>query len=167
MTTSPPPSSRPQRLHRSQRRKRTSPYLSSSSQAVSGSSASRPKVPESVTAQISSAVTARGGRGAVDVGSLGRMILASEEAASEAPKGRRQKKFEYLPHTADIQLHSWGESLEEALENAVVCMFGYMTDLNTVRSERGGEGEREDAPGRGDTDKPEYGGREQKITCSR
>lgn len=43
-------------------------------------------------------------------------------------------KYEYLDHTADIQIHSWGETLEEAFEQAVVAMFGYQTDLECVES---------------------------------
>ncbi|CAG9464812.1 unnamed protein product [Pedinophyceae sp. YPF-701] len=37
--------------------------------------------------------------------------------------------FEYLDHTADIQVHSWGKRLEEALEGAALGMFNYMSDL--------------------------------------
>jgi SHS2 domain-containing protein len=39
-------------------------------------------------------------------------------------------------HTADVQLHAWGPSLEKALESVASCMFNYMTDLTTVEVRR-------------------------------
>ncbi|EGD80736.1 archease [Salpingoeca rosetta] len=59
-------------------------------------------------------------------------------AAAEEPKAEQDasapssKKYEYLDHTADIQVHAWGDSLKESFEQCVVAMFGYMTELDKV-----------------------------------
>eukprot|EP00887_Chlorella_sp_A99_P007899 scaffold20.g7899.t1 len=46
-------------------------------------------------------------------------------------------KFEYLDHTADVQLHSWGNTLEEAFEQAALAMFNYMTPLSGIAVDEG------------------------------
>ena len=42
-------------------------------------------------------------------------------------------KHEYLDHTADVQIHSWGATLEEAFEQQVVGVMGLITELATVQ----------------------------------
>lgn len=46
--------------------------------------------------------------------------------------GLCNNKYEYLDHTADVQLHSWGDTLEESFENLALCMFNYMTPLKGI-----------------------------------
>ena len=41
-------------------------------------------------------------------------------------------KFEYLDHTADIQIHSWGDGLAEAFEHAGHAMYNYMVPLDCI-----------------------------------
>jgi len=42
------------------------------------------------------------------------------------------RQYEYLDHTADVILHSWGRTLAESFEQVCVCFFSYMSDLDTV-----------------------------------
>ena len=37
-----------------------------------------------------------------------------------------------LDHTSDIQLHSWGDNMEEAFELSALAMTGYMTNLEYI-----------------------------------
>ncbi|CAI9722090.1 Hypothetical predicted protein [Octopus vulgaris] len=41
-------------------------------------------------------------------------------------------KYEYLDHPADVQIHSWGTTLQESFEQAAMAMFAYMTNIDTV-----------------------------------
>jgi SHS2 domain-containing protein len=50
----------------------------------------------------------------------------------EEPEVLKDSNYEYLDHTADIQLHGWGDSLERALEQVGIAMIGYMTSLGRV-----------------------------------
>jgi SHS2 domain-containing protein len=43
-----------------------------------------------------------------------------------------KKRFEFLEHTADAYVAAYGDTLEEAFENAALATFEVMTDLETV-----------------------------------
>jgi SHS2 domain-containing protein len=43
------------------------------------------------------------------------------------------KRFEFLEHTADLYVAAYGESLEEAFENAAAAMFEGMTELDKIK----------------------------------
>ena len=45
------------------------------------------------------------------------------------------EQWEYLDHTADVQIHSWGGSLAEAFAQSALGMWGYMTDLRCLRED--------------------------------
>ncbi|CAF0733570.1 unnamed protein product [Rotaria sordida] len=43
-------------------------------------------------------------------------------------------KYEFLDNTADIQIHAWGNSLEESFEQVAMGMFAYMTDIDRIEN---------------------------------
>ena len=45
-----------------------------------------------------------------------------------------RKRFEFLEHTADVYVVAYGETLEEAFENAALATFETMTDTEKVES---------------------------------
>ena len=45
------------------------------------------------------------------------------------------KKFEFFDVTADAGYKAYGDTLEEAFENAALAMFEVMTDTNTINPE--------------------------------
>ena len=45
----------------------------------------------------------------------------------------QEKKFRFLEHTADAYIAAYGETLEEAFENAALATFEVMTDTDKVR----------------------------------
>ena len=47
---------------------------------------------------------------------------------------KKNPKFEFLEHTADIYVASYGTTMGEAFENAAAAMFEVMTDIKTVES---------------------------------
>lgn len=44
------------------------------------------------------------------------------------------KKYEYLPHTADVKFRAYGKTLEEAFANAATAMFNVMVDTSEVKA---------------------------------
>jgi len=68
---------------------------------------------------------------------IGRIVTArsntsTAQATLEGKDGCAGEFYEYLDHTADVQCHTWGATLEAALEAMAPCMFNYMTDLSLV-----------------------------------
>jgi SHS2 domain-containing protein len=46
-----------------------------------------------------------------------------------------KKRFEFLEHTADVYIAAYGQSLEEAFENAASATFNAMTEIEKIKPE--------------------------------
>jgi len=44
------------------------------------------------------------------------------------------KKYEYLPHTADVKFRAYGKNLEETFSNAATAMMNIMVDTKKVKT---------------------------------
>ncbi len=78
---------------------------------------------------------------APDQAHIQKVTAAVEKRATESRPDRGEgmgndgvagEFYEYLDHTADVQLHAWGKDLTAAFEHIVPCMSNYMTDLAMV-----------------------------------
>lgn len=54
---------------------------------------------------------------------------------AKTPAAPQKGGWEYLDHTADVQIHSWGPTLSQAFGSAVVAMFAYMVELPEISDE--------------------------------
>ena len=63
-------------------------------------------------------------------------FVLSYDYDHELDSGADEIQYEYLDHPADVQIHSWGDTLEKCFEQAGVAMYGYMTDANTISIHR-------------------------------
>lgn len=64
----------------------------------------------------------------VNVGAL------DDSAAVSHDDVKQTGGWEFLDHTADVQIHAWGVDIEEAFGAAAAAMFAYMVDIADIDS---------------------------------
>lgn len=62
----------------------------------------------------------------------GQPAETTEDQISRCLKEKEIRQFEFMDHTADVILHSWGRTLTEAFSQVCVAFFSYMTELDTI-----------------------------------
>lgn len=55
-------------------------------------------------------------------------------STASIPAKRQEGDWEYLDHTADVQIHSWGKNIGVAFGAAVVGMSGYMVEISQIEN---------------------------------
>lgn len=63
------------------------------------------------------------------------MAHTEDPYPATVPAGKQAGGWEYLDHTADVQIHSWGCNMGEAFGAVVVGMFAYMVELDEIGNE--------------------------------
>nr|ACO10824.1 archease [Caligus rogercresseyi] len=58
--------------------------------------------------------------------------MEREDPTQESDQDRPTSGYEYLDHTADVQIHAWSSTLREAICEAALGVYNYMTDLSAV-----------------------------------
>jgi len=65
-------------------------------------------------------------------GSVGEDSCGEKDPTQMGPSSAEVGQYEFMDHTADVILHSWGRDMKEAWEQVCVCFFAYMTELEKV-----------------------------------
>jgi len=53
----------------------------------------------------------------------------------------RKEKIKYIEHPSDVGFEAYGDTLEELFANAAIATYSFMTDVDEIEEEEGGERE--------------------------